>query len=187
MTHCSPTRTESKAARKGPPHRRKLNDCREALLSPRGSYVYNNPFRNGGNLSTKVINRRMAFWKRKKEDRYITLGLNEPSAEPTPETASELRLEPPAGADGSAQAREPVAVPPAVEPVPTGAQPAPQPAAESGLTDARQTEVIETPRPAAAPAPVEVGQREQQTMPRAAQSTPTRPAPARTSSSFSSS
>jgi fused signal recognition particle receptor len=94
----------------------------------------------------------MAFWRRKKEDRYITLGLNQPAAEPVPQVeperpAAEARLEPPAGADGSTQAHEPFAVPPAVEPVPTGAQPAPQPAAESGLTGARKTEVIETPRP----------------------------------------
>jgi fused signal recognition particle receptor len=118
----------------------------------------------------------MAFWRRKKEDRYITLGLNQPSGEPE-QPAAEVRLEPPAGADGSTQAREPVALPPAVEPVTTGAQPAPQPAAESGLTDARQTEVIETPRPASAPA-----QPTRQTPPQAQ-----RPAPARASSSFSSS
>ncbi|MBV8855681.1 MAG: signal recognition particle-docking protein FtsY [Acidobacteria bacterium] len=91
----------------------------------------------------------MAFWRRKKEDRYITLGLNQPAAEPaTEEPAAEARLEPPAGADGSTQAREPLASLPAVEPVPIGAQPAPQPAAESGLTDARKAEVIETARPA---------------------------------------
>ncbi|MDT5271008.1 MAG: fused signal recognition particle receptor [Acidobacteriota bacterium] len=119
----------------------------------------------------------MAFWRRKKEDRYITLGLNQPTAEAVPEVApekplAEARLEPPAGADGSTQAREPFAVPPAVEPVTTGAQPAPQPAVESGLTDARQTEVIETPRPQPA----------QEKSPQAPKT-----APARTSSSFSSS
>ncbi|MET0648000.1 MAG: signal recognition particle-docking protein FtsY [Pyrinomonadaceae bacterium] len=136
----------------------------------------------------------MAFWRRKKEDRYITLGLNEPSAEALAEKPeAEARLEPPAGADGSTQARETVAVPPAVEPVPTGAQPAPQPASESGLTDARKAEVIETPRPAAAPTPVETGQREQQTAPQPpqpVQATPPQPpktAPARASSAFSSS
>ena len=136
----------------------------------------------------------MAFWRRKKEDRYITLGLNQPGTEaPAEQPGAEARLEPPAGADGSAQAREPVAVPPAVEPVPTGAQPAPQLAAESGLTDARKAEVIETPRPASAPTPVEAGQREQQTAPerpRPVQATPPqaeRPAPARTPSAFSSS
>jgi fused signal recognition particle receptor len=111
----------------------------------------------------------MAFWRRKKEDRYITLGLNQSAAEPESPTA-EARLEPPAGSDPATQAREPAAVPPAVEPVPTGAPPAPLPAAESGLTDARQTEVIETPRPA-----------------RPVQERAPRPAPARASSAFSSS
>jgi fused signal recognition particle receptor len=136
----------------------------------------------------------MAFWRRKKDDRYITLGLNRPAAETAPEAPSaETRLEPPAGADGSTQARVPVAIPPAVEPVPTGAQPAPQPAAESGLTGTHDPEVIETPRPASAPTPVEVGQREQQTAPQRPQPDeerppqPPRPAPARTSSAFSSS
>jgi fused signal recognition particle receptor len=130
----------------------------------------------------------MAFWRRKKEDRYITLGLNQPAAGAETEAPSaEARLEPPAGADAAAQAREPVAVPPDVEPVPTGAQPAPQPAAESGLTDARDREVIETPRPHAQPKPVEAGQREQQTAPRPAPPPQERPAPARTSAFASSS
>jgi fused signal recognition particle receptor len=140
----------------------------------------------------------MAFWRRKKEDRYITLGLNQPAAEPATEKPdAEARLEPPAGPDAASRAREPVAIPPAVEPVPTGAQPAPQPAAESGLTDARKSEVIETPLPVSAPAPFEAGQREQQTAPPRTQPTHTqptqappqaeRPAPARTSSAFSSS
>ncbi|MBV9926730.1 MAG: signal recognition particle-docking protein FtsY [Acidobacteria bacterium] len=124
----------------------------------------------------------MAFWRRKKDDRYITLGLNQPAAgaEETAAPPAEARLEPPAGADAAAQAREPVAVPPAVEPVPTGAQPAPQPADETSLTDAREPEVIETPRPATAPTPAESGQREQQTAPRG-------PAPARSSAFASSS
>ncbi|HEX8335953.1 MAG TPA: signal recognition particle receptor subunit alpha, partial [Pyrinomonadaceae bacterium] len=130
----------------------------------------------------------MAFWRRKKDDRYITLGLNQPAAEaPAEKPAGEARLEPPAGADGSAQARVPFAVPPAVEPVPTGAQPAPQPSAESGLTDGRKREVIETPRPAPATDPAEAGQREQQTAPRPPRPVQERPAPARSSSAFSSS
>jgi fused signal recognition particle receptor len=136
----------------------------------------------------------MAFWRRKKEDRYITLGLNQPATEaPAEKPSDEAPLEPPAGADGSTQAREPVNVPPDIEPVPTGAQPAPQPAAESGLTDARKREVIETPRPVSAPTPIEEGQREQQTAPPRPQPVeerpqpPRQPAPARTSSAFSSS
>jgi fused signal recognition particle receptor len=94
------------------------------------------------------------FWRRKKEDRFVTLGLNQPAAEeraePT-EAAAEPRLEPPAGEQ--AQARTDVAAPPAaVEPVTTGAQPGPQPAAETDLTGARKDPVIESPPPRAAEA-----------------------------------
>jgi fused signal recognition particle receptor len=96
----------------------------------------------------------MAFWRRKKEDRYITLGLNEPAAVPPVEEragpTTERDLEPPAA---DATRPEPVAIPPVVEPVPTGAQPSPQPAAESGLTNARKSEVIESPRPSPPPRP----------------------------------
>ncbi|HEX8722626.1 MAG TPA: signal recognition particle-docking protein FtsY [Pyrinomonadaceae bacterium] len=127
----------------------------------------------------------MAFWRRKKEERYITLGLNQPAADAAAERPEpEARLEPPAGADAAAHAREPLAVPPAVEPVPTGAQPAPEPAAESGLTGARKSEVIEAPLPRGAEPRHEAGQREQQTTPRPS---PERPAPARAPSAFSSS
>jgi fused signal recognition particle receptor len=97
------------------------------------------------------------FWRRKKEDRYITLGLNQPGAVEQEEAqathaeaASEVRLEAPAGADAAAaQLLEPVGSAPAVEPVTTGAQPAPQPSTETGLTGARKGEVIESPRPTA--------------------------------------
>ena len=124
------------------------------------------------------------FWRRKKEDRYITLGLNQPAAaeDPAAEAAEETRLEPPAGADASTLAREPLAVPPAVEPVPTGAQPTPQPAAETGLTEVSKGEVIESPRPARGEMRPEAGQREQQVAP-----PPPPPRPARTSSSFATS
>jgi fused signal recognition particle receptor len=117
------------------------------------------------------------FWRRKKEDRYITLGLNQPGTEaPADESAPEASapeagLEPPAVTGAAPSAPEPAAVPPALEPVPTGAQPTPEPAAESGLTDARRVEVVESPRPPQ-PAP------ERQ---------PQRPAPVRASSAFSSS
>ena len=91
----------------------------------------------------------MPFWRRKKEDRYITLGLNEPGAKPAVENeqaaATERQLEPPAN-----QSAEAVNVPwpAAVEPVPTGGAPTPQPAQESGLTDVDKREVLESPRPA---------------------------------------
>ncbi|HEX8561328.1 MAG TPA: signal recognition particle-docking protein FtsY [Pyrinomonadaceae bacterium] len=141
------------------------------------------------------------FWRRKKDDRYITLGLNQPAAEAAPEQAApETKLEPPAHAGAAPSAPDPLPVPPAIEPVPTGAQPSPEPAFESGLTDTRKAEVVESPRPARADAePAAAGQREQQTAarpqpsinerarPAAVERTPQRPAPPRAPSAFSSS
>src|SRR5205085_294585 len=95
------------------------------------------------------------FWKRKKEDRYITLGLNQPAAqagEAAPEeTPSASRPEAPELSRPAAQTREGIAPSPAVEPVTTGAQPAPQPAEETGLTETQKHEVIEDTRAAAPP------------------------------------
>jgi fused signal recognition particle receptor len=96
------------------------------------------------------------FWKRKKEDRYVTLGLNTPSQTLEPPAADELATQSTAktpeatreAASPATQTRDTVATPPAVEPVPTGGQPTPQPAAESGLTETRKREVVESPRPA---------------------------------------
>jgi fused signal recognition particle receptor len=96
------------------------------------------------------------FWKRKKEDRFVTLGLNTPPSEtlerpaadeaatPTTVKTPGAKQEP---ASPATQTRDAVATPPAVELVPTGGQPAPQPAAESGLTETRKREVVEAPRP----------------------------------------
>jgi fused signal recognition particle receptor len=124
----------------------------------------------------------MAFWRRKKKDEFITLGLNEPVArpatEPAPPPAAErasqappeaVRLEPPAAPEREIETRQPVALPPDIEPVPTGAAPAPQPAHESALTDAREAEVIESPRPGAPPTAA-------QTTARPASPPPARPA-----------
>src|ERR1700760_2268300 len=96
------------------------------------------------------------FWKRKKEDRFVTLGLNTPPSE-TPErpaaeeAATEATVKTPGAtqepASAATQTLDAVATPPAIEPVPTGGQPAPQPAAESGLTETRKREVVEAPRP----------------------------------------
>ena len=92
------------------------------------------------------------FWRRKKEDRFVTLGLNQPATAEeraeTKEETPETRLEPPAGEH--TQTREAIAPPPAVEPVPTGAQPSPQPAAQTDLTGTRKEEVIESPPPRSA-------------------------------------
>jgi len=155
----------------------------------------------------------MPFWRRKKEDRFVTLGLNEPAAPPAARdadaraegAAAPRTLEPPAAVNASGPV--PAAVPPAVEPVPTGAQPSPEPATESGLTDTHKSEVVESPRPPRAEAEgLAAGQREQQTAARqpqtvtrppqtapertpqpAAERPPQRPAPARAPSAFSSS
>src|SRR5437588_2865019 len=93
------------------------------------------------------------FWKRKKEDRYVTLGLNQPAsvtAEPSTPVEAPASSRPEAPADTHApQPLETVAPTPEVEPVMTGGQPAPQPATESGLTETSKREVIESPRPTA--------------------------------------
>ncbi|HEV3468812.1 MAG TPA: signal recognition particle-docking protein FtsY [Pyrinomonadaceae bacterium] len=94
----------------------------------------------------------MAFWRRKKQDQFISLGLSEPAARTAEEAAPETRLEPPDAAARRAETPPPAAPLPAMEPVPTGAPPTPEPARESGLTDAGREEVIAAPRPAPAPA-----------------------------------
>jgi fused signal recognition particle receptor len=91
----------------------------------------------------------MAFWKRKKEERYITLGLNEPTPARAPEqdasaaNVAAQNLEAPA-----ALSQTDIAPPspplPALEPVITGASPTPPPARESHA-------VTETARPVVAP------------------------------------
>jgi fused signal recognition particle receptor len=89
----------------------------------------------------------MAFWKRKNKERYITLGLNEPSPaspqEKTPKTAAQ-KLEPPA-APTQTNITPPASATPTLEPVVTGAAPTPPPARESHA-------VTETARPVAPPA-----------------------------------
>ena len=89
----------------------------------------------------------MAFWKRKNKERYITLGLNEPSPaaqqEQTPETAAQ-KLEPPA-APSQTNIPPPAPASPTLEPVVTGDTPTPPPARESHA-------VTETRRPVAPPA-----------------------------------
>jgi fused signal recognition particle receptor len=94
----------------------------------------------------------MAFWKRKNSDRYITLGLNEPSPASTqgqtPETAAQ-KLEPPA-APTQTNITPPASASPTLEPVVTGDQPTPPPARESHA-------VTETTRPVAPPQQTRAG------------------------------
>ncbi|HEX8706974.1 MAG TPA: signal recognition particle-docking protein FtsY [Pyrinomonadaceae bacterium] len=101
----------------------------------------------------------MAFWKRKNKERYITLGLNEPSPAPTPgpsapppaQTAGQQpQLQPPA-APAQADAAPPLIPASArVEPTVTGGAPTPPPARESHA-------VTESRRPPAPPAPASSG------------------------------
>jgi fused signal recognition particle receptor len=95
----------------------------------------------------------MAFWKRKNKERYITLGLNEPSPARAPEqgtaasqdAAASQTLETPAAAQSQPNSAPPTPPMPTLEPVVTGDQPTPPPARESHA-------VTETARTAAPPA-----------------------------------
>ncbi|HEV2706532.1 MAG TPA: signal recognition particle-docking protein FtsY [Pyrinomonadaceae bacterium] len=98
----------------------------------------------------------MAFWRRKKEDRFITLGLNEP---PTPaeraQTKDEPRLEPPA-APVAPPVTETAAPPATLEPTPTGAAPTPTPAREASPivpADERRDDRASTATPPPQPKP----------------------------------
>jgi fused signal recognition particle receptor len=131
------------------------------------------------------------FWRRKKEDRFVTLGLNQPAraeeAVEQTEAATETRLEPPSGGRETTRPIETIATPPAVEPVTTGAQPDPQPAAQTDLTGTRKEEVIESPPPRATRTETAAPTSESTPAhPIAPTPTPQRPAPA-TRSAFSSS
>jgi fused signal recognition particle receptor len=92
----------------------------------------------------------MAFWKRTNKERYITLGLNEPSPARATEQnvissdTDRQRLEPPAAESQTNTAPLAPSLP-TLEPVITGDQPTPPPARESHS-------VTETTRPAAPPA-----------------------------------
>jgi fused signal recognition particle receptor len=122
----------------------------------------------------------MAFWRRKKEDRYITLGLSD-AARPaeTPAAAGE-QLQPPTGAPA---AETPAPALPAIEPTPTGGEPTPLPHVEAGGTPPAVTSsaVEQRPvtRPAAVPSPpASESRREQTDVPRA-QTPPQKPVPSR--------
>ncbi|HEX8141963.1 MAG TPA: signal recognition particle-docking protein FtsY [Pyrinomonadaceae bacterium] len=94
----------------------------------------------------------MAFWKRKNKDRFVTLGLNEPT--PTRSAVEEQATAGPTGDDAGLQTPAAAAQTegaallgpsPALEPAPTGAAPTPPPARETHS-------VTESPRPVAPPA-----------------------------------
>ena len=122
----------------------------------------------------------MAFWRRKKEERFITLGLNEPAPAPkeTPAATGE-QLQPPAGAP--ADARPAPSLPP-LEPTPTGGEPTPLPHGEAGGAAPVVGQTAEAQRPArvAAPPPPPASEsRREGTDPAPRQATPPRPVPSR--------
>ncbi|MCA1591707.1 MAG: signal recognition particle-docking protein FtsY [Acidobacteria bacterium] len=123
------------------------------------------------------------FWKRKKEDRYITLGLNEPAAklaEDKPKTGERATLELPANQTATENAGAAQPASPALEPVPTGAEPTPPPARETNLSDASQREVVESQRPVAPEKPQPVARKPEDGRATEKKSAPSQPTPART-------
>ncbi len=102
----------------------------------------------------------MAFWRRKKEDRYITLGLNEPLKPAEKESAATghapaARPEPPANLSETARAAAPLApAMPAIEPTVTGGAPTPTPRERIGNDTAIGAPLPDaaTARPATVPA-----------------------------------
>ncbi|HEX8473462.1 MAG TPA: signal recognition particle-docking protein FtsY [Pyrinomonadaceae bacterium] len=108
----------------------------------------------------------MPFWRRKKEDRFITLGLNEPSATPAVKKEDERAAEPTETREAVSARLEPPAHPateatleaaplsPAIEPTATGGAPTPPPLRETTFGTGRDDrEVVESPRPPAPTAP----------------------------------
>jgi fused signal recognition particle receptor len=89
------------------------------------------------------------FWRRKKEDRYITLGLNEPAAPPTAEEPARTTtpLEPPAGPSPADEANAIDLAPPEIEPVPAGGAPTPLPIPDRRRSSALEPERSAPPRP----------------------------------------
>ena len=126
----------------------------------------------------------MAFWRRKKEDRFITLGLSDAGTAARPaETSSATgeQLQPPTGATAG---ETPAPALPAIEPTATGGEPTPLPHLEAGGTPPAVTASAAEQRPAARPAapppppPASESRREQTEQPRA-ETPPQRPVPSR--------
>ncbi|HLL74310.1 MAG TPA: signal recognition particle-docking protein FtsY [Pyrinomonadaceae bacterium] len=124
----------------------------------------------------------MAFWRRKKEDRFITLGLSDTApaapAETSPVTGE--RLQPPTGAP-AVETLAPAM--PAIEPTATGGEPTPAPHVEAGGSPPAVTSSAVEQRPQARPAPpppppASESRREQNEQPRA-ETPPQKPVPSR--------
>jgi len=104
----------------------------------------------------------MAFWKRKNKERFVTLGLNEPSRPDEKSSATEARLEQPASLAQTTEAATPAL--PQLDPAIAGETPTPPPTRETqAVTDIprplpvekTEREKVEQPlKPAAAQRPV---------------------------------
>jgi fused signal recognition particle receptor len=122
----------------------------------------------------------MAFWRRKNNERFITLGLNEPATpEPKATTdASGAQLQPPAAPTPAPNATTAAQ---RIEPTTTGGAPTPLPTVEAGGTSPTVGVSAEATRPAA-PAqsrpPVSASAREN-VDPARSQTPPPRPVPSR--------
>jgi fused signal recognition particle receptor len=144
-------------------------------LSPRGSCVYNHQLWNSLKFLKVFIYRMALFWRRKKEDRFITLGLNEPQTAAERAAAKEEAAKGEAGLEAPAESGAPApqaTMPPTLDATPTGGAPTPAPARDGGLTGparsaaappaaalasdeapARRADADATPRPTTAPTP----------------------------------
>lgn len=89
------------------------------------------------------------FWRRKKEDKYITLGLNQQAArdEATEGERKRQGLEPPAALDSTGAQPVPQTQPAALEPAPMGDAPTPTPVHEAMKGAPAADSVVETRRP----------------------------------------
>ncbi|MCA1628102.1 MAG: signal recognition particle-docking protein FtsY [Acidobacteria bacterium] len=97
----------------------------------------------------------MAFWRRKKEDRFITLGLSggpAPAPQPEEQAAPPTPLEPPALAQPTAETK-PAIEPLTLQPTITGDKPTPTPE----QTDGTMPSVGELPPPVAVPETASAG------------------------------
>ncbi|MFL6228749.1 MAG: hypothetical protein ACJ741_08220, partial [Pyrinomonadaceae bacterium] len=121
----------------------------------------------------------MAFWRRKTNDRFITLGLNEPATTERREgtDASGAQLQPPAAQspppDTTAQTQ------PLLEPTTTGGAPTPPPAVEAGGTTPAVGVSADTARTVAPTRPPVSESTRERVEPSRSQTPPPRPVPSR--------
>jgi fused signal recognition particle receptor len=132
----------------------------------------------------------MAFWRRKSNDRYITLGLSEPApAQPSAQPPTQPPPQPKETTDASGAQLQPPAAPtqapqsattaPTVEPTATGGAPTPPPSVERGGAAPAVDAGAEAARVAAPPRPPASESARDRAEPSRAQTPPPRPVPSR--------